>query len=260
MKIGHNDPCPCGSGKKYKKCCLGELPPVAMEPYILSKKRLIEKETGNKVILESRSDISSDALIDFPGWSDKSNLPKIFHKPSIDNVHILHELIHLEKFFVNKYSIIACNNTNLHPIIAKFKNIPEDYVAHKEINHEYDPNPIKKSWFPGKDNLTLPDNQVAANLVNYHAFCEFCPEFKDTLNSFAKNCEEQQPRAFSMADKAIKALEKMDYQDRDSYNQCADEIIKIFAPEYHRKKIYTFLTFLKIRTNGNGIFKRTPLI
>ena len=22
MKIGRNNPCPCGSGKKYKKCCL----------------------------------------------------------------------------------------------------------------------------------------------------------------------------------------------------------------------------------------------
>ena len=21
---GRNDPCPCGSGKKYKKCCLGK--------------------------------------------------------------------------------------------------------------------------------------------------------------------------------------------------------------------------------------------
>jgi len=21
-KIGPNDPCPCGSGKKYKKCCM----------------------------------------------------------------------------------------------------------------------------------------------------------------------------------------------------------------------------------------------
>jgi len=20
-KVGRNDPCPCGSGKKYKKCC-----------------------------------------------------------------------------------------------------------------------------------------------------------------------------------------------------------------------------------------------
>lgn len=24
IKIGRNDPCPCGSGKKYKKCCLNK--------------------------------------------------------------------------------------------------------------------------------------------------------------------------------------------------------------------------------------------
>ncbi|WP_276321945.1 SEC-C metal-binding domain-containing protein [Nitrosococcus wardiae] len=23
-KVGRNDPCPCGSGKKYKKSCLGK--------------------------------------------------------------------------------------------------------------------------------------------------------------------------------------------------------------------------------------------
>jgi uncharacterized protein YecA (UPF0149 family) len=23
-QVGRNDPCPCGSGKKYKKCCLGK--------------------------------------------------------------------------------------------------------------------------------------------------------------------------------------------------------------------------------------------
>ena len=22
LKVGRNDPCPCGSGKKYKKCCM----------------------------------------------------------------------------------------------------------------------------------------------------------------------------------------------------------------------------------------------
>ena len=22
LKVGRNDPCPCGSGKKYKRCCL----------------------------------------------------------------------------------------------------------------------------------------------------------------------------------------------------------------------------------------------
>ncbi len=28
-KIGRNDPCPCGSGIKYKKCCIGEFDKVA---------------------------------------------------------------------------------------------------------------------------------------------------------------------------------------------------------------------------------------
>jgi len=28
-KIGRNDPCPCGSGKKYKKCHGAPLPPAA---------------------------------------------------------------------------------------------------------------------------------------------------------------------------------------------------------------------------------------
>lgn len=25
-KVGRNDPCPCGSGKKYKQCCLKNVP------------------------------------------------------------------------------------------------------------------------------------------------------------------------------------------------------------------------------------------
>jgi len=25
-KVGRNDPCPCGSGLKYKKCCFGKPP------------------------------------------------------------------------------------------------------------------------------------------------------------------------------------------------------------------------------------------
>ena len=26
--VGRNDPCPCGSGRKYKKCCLGRSAPA----------------------------------------------------------------------------------------------------------------------------------------------------------------------------------------------------------------------------------------
>ena len=29
-EVGRNDPCPCGSGKKYKKCCLAKDETVAL--------------------------------------------------------------------------------------------------------------------------------------------------------------------------------------------------------------------------------------
>jgi len=31
-KLGRNDPCPCGSGKKFKHCCLGRTGVVRVEP------------------------------------------------------------------------------------------------------------------------------------------------------------------------------------------------------------------------------------
>jgi len=35
MKIGRNEPCPCGSGRKYKRCCAGGAAPVARSPELL---------------------------------------------------------------------------------------------------------------------------------------------------------------------------------------------------------------------------------
>ena len=32
MKVGRNAPCPCGSGKKYKACCLAKSAPGAPMP------------------------------------------------------------------------------------------------------------------------------------------------------------------------------------------------------------------------------------
>lgn len=31
-RVGRNDPCPCGSGKKHKKCCAGKTPPPSPPP------------------------------------------------------------------------------------------------------------------------------------------------------------------------------------------------------------------------------------
>src|SRR3990167_2233723 len=51
MKVGRNEPCPCGSGKKYKKCCYGRNNSVPPEVHLqferLKAKQLqIEKQQG----------------------------------------------------------------------------------------------------------------------------------------------------------------------------------------------------------------------
>src|SRR5689334_13915973 len=44
MKIGRNDPCPCGSGKKYKKCCLAKDEAAARAAY--SQQAATQREVG----------------------------------------------------------------------------------------------------------------------------------------------------------------------------------------------------------------------
>ena len=41
-KIGRNDPCPCGSGKKHKKCCLGKGSVQATPPTQVSVSKEVE--------------------------------------------------------------------------------------------------------------------------------------------------------------------------------------------------------------------------
>lgn len=44
MSISRNQPCPCGSGKKYKRCCMGKLPEFLEEYYGLLRKEEILKD------------------------------------------------------------------------------------------------------------------------------------------------------------------------------------------------------------------------
>ena len=37
-KVGRNDPCPCGSGKKYKKCCEEKLQKKKINAQIIQSK------------------------------------------------------------------------------------------------------------------------------------------------------------------------------------------------------------------------------
>jgi hypothetical protein len=78
MKIGRNAPCPCGSGKKYKKCCLDKniTPPEALDYRRFSKvlgelmPSLIDH--GFSVFGQA---VHGLAMAEFFGWPDPEALP-----------------------------------------------------------------------------------------------------------------------------------------------------------------------------------------
>lgn len=63
-KIGRNDPCPCGSGKKYKKCCLAEQVPA---PFTREERASASAKLDQFIddVFEKENDF---ALADF--WDD----------------------------------------------------------------------------------------------------------------------------------------------------------------------------------------------
>ena len=66
MKIGRNDPCPCGSGKKYKKCCLGKADDVYYSNPLNFQEtyKKVRKESRIKRCLHPKSDECSEKIIE----------------------------------------------------------------------------------------------------------------------------------------------------------------------------------------------------
>ena len=78
MKVGRNDPCPCGSGKKYKQCCYGKEGPHTNPGGIFDELRKImrDKEFGSlkeaQAFLDWHTGQKNRApLDDFQGLSPK---------------------------------------------------------------------------------------------------------------------------------------------------------------------------------------------
>jgi hypothetical protein len=41
-KVGRNDPCPCGSGKKFKSCCMNKPKPLPFKAKLLSQPKGVD--------------------------------------------------------------------------------------------------------------------------------------------------------------------------------------------------------------------------
>lgn len=73
-KVGRNDPCPCGSGKKYKQCCWGKpvLAKRKIKAVMLNKPKatnLMERTFG-EALDHQKEDESLLAQTAFPVTSD----------------------------------------------------------------------------------------------------------------------------------------------------------------------------------------------
>ncbi len=57
-KVGRNAPCPCGSGKKYKKCCL-----LSRKSEALEQRRILEQNPGKALVeVDDLDDLSNSVL------------------------------------------------------------------------------------------------------------------------------------------------------------------------------------------------------
>lgn len=67
-RIGRNDPCPCGSGKKYKNCCLNKDQGVNSKDFLWRKLRAISEQFAT-AMLKYGYDLYGDNLIK-SAWDD----------------------------------------------------------------------------------------------------------------------------------------------------------------------------------------------
>ncbi|MBX9895403.1 MAG: SEC-C domain-containing protein [Nitrosomonas sp.] len=83
MKTGSNDPCPCGSGKKYKQCCLQAQQPQQVEDLLWHQIRRAISGLPEKLLKFSQNHWGSDAILeawgDFTLWREEEFSPDTPH-------------------------------------------------------------------------------------------------------------------------------------------------------------------------------------
>lgn len=72
MKAGRNDPCPCGSDKKYKKCCMNKDEELARHAHKIEKDREIQAKAQRASDLDAHEDSDDDTNEDLEIGTKKS--------------------------------------------------------------------------------------------------------------------------------------------------------------------------------------------
>lgn len=86
--VGRNDPCPCGSGKKYKKCCLAKETAVDLEAYRAGRSE--ENLRGEILRFATGARFQDEMLAAFQKYSG-GNVEKslLMNQDSLENIRFL---------------------------------------------------------------------------------------------------------------------------------------------------------------------------
>ena len=93
MKVGRNDPCPCGSGKKYKACCIAKQEETQTADYLWQKMRMTEGELIDRLLdyagKNYGADILDEAWNDFTCWTfDEIDEAALESEPDFDSLFL----------------------------------------------------------------------------------------------------------------------------------------------------------------------------
>lgn len=171
-KVGRNDPCPCGSGKKYKKCCLNKIEStLPYQKYIDNSLKNYPKKNDNKDELDfytiyKEEYIEIDKLL-YKAMK-KKNIP-MFIKRNITKENeinysyleeaysLIKKVIEKEQFkTIEEYDELVSIHFSLYIffknytalMIEKIRNGKEEYIKNLEevINYFYTTFTIDESW------------------------------------------------------------------------------------------------------------------
>jgi hypothetical protein len=89
MKIKRNDPCNCGSGKKYKKCCLNKATDSDILNYDWYKMRITENNVVDTLMKYTFRHYGQEAIND--AWEEFLVYPSMSELPDIEDENAIYE-------------------------------------------------------------------------------------------------------------------------------------------------------------------------
>jgi len=148
-KIGRNDPCPCGSGKKYKKCCMGKID----EDILLGKNEIMENtkrffddfwnyDMVNEMETEEILEILKEIGIDF----DKESFIKTADKTITGEA--------IANSWYNNFNVTAEGADEDFPIIAAMV-LWERLVPYPNLSADQMDDMIEKAYIYSSENKSL---------------------------------------------------------------------------------------------------------